>query len=112
MQGHKGSNSLWQLSPNINLECFYKLASCVIAQRIKPAVNHIVGRQQKAYIGNNNMYKFLHMIINLINMMSHCNNSKKHALILLIDFKKAFDSIDQAFMQSFLKMLGFGDDIR
>ena len=45
-------------------------------------------------------------------MITHCNQTKTKALILLIDFKKAFDSLDQTFMQSCLKMLGFGADIR
>ena len=33
-------------------------------------------------------------------------------MILLIDFKKAFDSIDQTFMDNAPKMLGFGKYIR
>ena len=32
------------------LSVFYKLASCAKTQRIKPAVESIVGKQQKAYI--------------------------------------------------------------
>ena len=68
-----------------------------------------MGRQQKAYIGNNNIGSCL---INLINMITHCNTSKTNALILLIDFKKAFDSLSQDFMQSSLKMLRYGKDIR
>ena len=36
---------------------------------------------------------------------------KKAYLILLIDFRKAFDSIDHKFITTVLKELGFGDDI-
>ena len=35
------------------LSIHYKLASCAITQRIKPAVNRVVGRQQKAYVEGN-----------------------------------------------------------
>ena len=52
------------------LSIFYKLASCCITQRIKPGVESIIGRQQKAYIKNNNVGS---VIINLINMMKHAS---------------------------------------
>ena len=87
------------------LSVFYKLASCAITQRIKPAVESIVGKQQKAYINKNSIGS---CIVNLVNKMHHVNKAKKIALILLIDFKKAFDSIDHSFMETVLKTLGFG----
>ena len=71
------------------LSIFYKLASCVITQRLKPAVESIVGKQQKAYINKNNIGS---SIVNLLNMINHVKKVKKLALIFLIDFKKAFDS--------------------
>ena len=64
------------------LSIFYKLASCCITQRIKPAVESIK---------NNNIGS---VILNLINMMTHVKQEKKAALILLIDFRKAFDSLE------------------
>ena len=90
------------------LSIFYKLASCAITQRIKPAVESIIGRQQKAYIKHNNIGS---CIINIINLIKHTIKSKKSALILLIDFKKAFDSISHTFIKTTLKALGFGQDI-
>ena len=44
-------------------------------------------------------------------MMTHVNEKKKTALILLIDFRKAFDSLDHTFMHNTLALLGFGPDI-
>ena len=90
------------------LSIFYKLASCCITQRIKPAVESIIGRQQKAYIKSNNIGS---VILNLINMMKHVSLKKKTALILCIDFRKAFDSLDHTFMHNTLALLGFGPDI-
>ena len=91
------------------LSVYYKLASCAITQRIKPAVESIVGKQQKAHINKNNIGS---CIVNLVNIMHHVNKAKNLALILLIDFKKAFDSINHSFMESVLKKLGFGKYIR
>ena len=90
------------------LSIFYKLASCAITQRIKPAVEAIIGRQQKAYIKHNNIGS---CIINLINLIQHTISKKKSGLILLIDFKKAFDSLSHTFIHNTLKSLGFGPDI-
>ena len=56
------------------LYIFYKLASCCITQRIKPAVNQIIGRQQKAYITSNNIGS---VILNLLNLMKHIKESTK-----------------------------------
>ena len=90
------------------LSIFYKLASCTITQRIKPDVSQIIGKQQKAYIKTNNIGS---IILNLLNMIKHITEKKKSALILLIDFRKAFDSIDHTFLQNTLELLGFGPDI-
>ena len=90
------------------LSIFYKLASCAITQRIKPAVESIIGRQQKAYIKHNNIGS---CIINLINLINHTIRNNTSGLILLIDFRKAFDSISHNFIQNTLKTLGFGPDI-
>ena len=90
------------------LSIFYKLASCAITQRIKPAVESIIGRQQKAYIKHNNIGSCL---INIINLIKHKIKSQKSGLILLIDFRKAFDSISHTFIHNTLKTLGFGPDI-
>ena len=56
------------------LRIFYKLASCVITQRLNPAVKLIVGKQQKAYINKNNIGS---CIVNLLNMMNHVKKVKK-----------------------------------
>ena len=107
-KGTKDPTLVGNYRPISLLSVYYKLASCCITQRIKPAVNQIIGRQQKAYIKSNNIGS---IILNLINMISHLNEKKKTALILLIDFRKAFDSIDHTFLHNSLTLFGFGPDI-
>ena len=107
-KGKKDPTLTGNYRPISLLSVFYQLASCCITARIKPAVEHIVGKQQKAYIGSNNIGS---CITNLINMINHVNKKKINALILLIDFRKAFDSLDQEFIQTALERLGFGKDI-
>ena len=45
-------------------------------------------------------------------MINHVNTKRKAALILLVDFKKAFDSIDHKFIDNSLKLFGFGENVR
>merc|ERR1711947_58051 len=91
------------------LSIFYKLASACITKRIKPVLARLVGKEQKAYLPENNIGS---VIMNLINMIHFCNTKKKEALILLVDFQKAFDSINHNYIDSVLKIYGFGESIR
>ena len=91
------------------LSIFYKLASACITKRIKPVLARLIGAEQKAYLSENNIGS---VIMNLINMIHYCNSKKQAALLLLVDFQKAFDSINHTFIDNALKMYGFGDSIR
>ena len=88
---------------------FYKLASACITKRIKPVLARVIGTEQKAYLSENNIGS---VIMNLINMIHYCNSMKKAALLLLVNFQKAFDSINHTFIDNALKMYDFGDSIR
>ena len=107
-KGEKDPLDIGNYRPISLLSIFYKLASCCITRRIKPAVESIIGKQQKAYIDKNNIGSCL---INLLNMMEHVNKRQIPAIILLIDFSKAFDSIDHNYIQNVLALYGFGDNI-
>ena len=87
------------------LSIFYKLASACITRRIKPVLTRLVGTEQKAYLSEKNIGS---VIMNLVNMIHYCN-SKKKAALLLVDFQKAFDSINHTFIDNALKMYGFGN---
>ena len=100
-KGNKDPTLTGNYRPISLLSIFYKIASCAITQRIKPAVNNIIGRQQKAYIKSNNIGSVL---LNLLNLIKHINEKKKNAIIILIDFRKAFDSIDHTFMRNTLSL--------
>ena len=51
-------------------------------------------------------------IINILNLMKHVNRKKIKSLILLIDFRKAFDSLSPKYINECLKMFNFGPSIR
>ena len=72
-------------------------------------MEQVIGKQQKAYSRTRNIGSVL---INLLNMMQKSKQERMANLILCIDFKKAFDSIDHTFINSTLKLLNFGPSFR
>ena len=86
----------------------YKLASCAISNRIKKTLKFIIGKQQKAYTSSDNIGTCL---LNLLSTMLHCNKEKKDSLLLLIDFRMAFDSIDHDYIYKVMEALNFGKDM-
>ena len=75
---------------------------------IKKTLKYIIGKQQKAYTSSDNIGTCL---LNLLTAMLHCNKSKKDGLLLLIDFRKAFDSIDHDYIYKVMEGLNFGKDM-
>ena len=73
-KGQKDPTLAGNYRPISLLSIHYKLASCAITQRIKPAVNRVVGRQQKAYVEGNVIGS---CIINLLSMMKNVNEKKR-----------------------------------
>merc|ERR1711873_269773 len=51
-------------------------------------------------------------IINILNLMKFANKRNLESLILLIDFKKAFDNLTHKYIDNCLKMFNFGESIR
>ena len=86
------------------LSFFYILALACITRRIKPVLQRLIGKEQKAYLTENNIGS---CIFNIINMIHFCNEQKKAAFILLVDFRKAFDSINHSYIENCLKLYGF-----
>lgn len=91
------------------LSVFYKIGSGCITRRLETVMEKIIGRQQKAYSRERNIGSIL---LNLLNLMDNVNKKKKESLILLVDFKKAFDSINTKLIDSALKVFNFGESFR
>ena len=69
----------------------------------------LIRRQQKAYSSERNI---ISVLINLLNIMQLSKQRRMANLILCIDFKKAFNSIDHTFINSTLKILYLGETFR
>ena len=91
------------------LSVFYKIASGAITRRLEKVIDKVVGRNQKAYSSKKNITSVL---LNVINMIHTTTREKRSALMVAIDFRKAFDSINHSLIDTCLKTLNFGEGFR
>ena len=91
----------------ISLLCTtYKLASGVIAMRIKSILDNIISKTQRGFIAGRQKSDCTRLIYDIIHTTENLN---LHGLLMLIDFEKAFDSISWNFLYKTLKFFGLSE---
>lgn len=84
----------------------YKILAFVLANRLQKVLNKIIASSQAGYIKN----RFIGCNIRLIeDLIDYCENLNEEASIIFLDFEKAFDSVEWAFIFETLKSFNFGD---
>ena len=94
----------WRPITLLNVD--YKIFSGVIANRIKKYLDSIISNCQKGFIAGRNIGECTRLTSDIIYKMK---KSKMSGIILLIDFEKAFDSLDWSFIDKTLKYFNFGE---
>jgi hypothetical protein len=90
------------------LNCFYKVISRVITNRIRTVFDKITHIGQKGYSKSKCCQE---VIFPLIEGITGSHVRKKKGCIVSVDIKKAFDSLSHDFMVHALKFFNFGDKI-
>ena len=88
---------------------FIKLFSGVIAARLNKMLPKIISNSQFGFVKGRYIGE---AIRTTYDAMEYARNQKRAQILLLIDFKKAFDSLSHKFLQECLKRFGFGENIR
>lgn len=88
-------------------ETLYKLISEMLANRLKPSLDKILGICQEAYIPVKCITKFTR---NMYDYFAYAKNDNLPGLLLLIDFEKAFNLVSFKFILTTLDLFGFGDN--
>jgi len=86
--------------------CDAKIITKALAVRMSKVLEDIVDPSQTAYIPGRNVMDNLRS--NLLTK-NYCNKRKINALLVSLDAKKAFDSVDHEYIRKVLKAYGFGE---
>ena len=90
------------------LNVVYKIGSACIAKHLKSVLPSLINEDQTGFKANRNIGDNIRLTYDLI---SYLYRENKPGLLLCLDFKKAFDSVDWKFMFKVLHAFGFGPDI-
>lgn len=80
----------------------YKILARIFAIRMKSVLDHIIDETQSGFMRHRHIANNIRLVLDLIDYADLCNDNR---LILFLDFRKAFDSIEHDFMFQALKKL-------
>jgi hypothetical protein len=87
----------------------YKLLTHTLANRLQKVLPSVISKDQSGYLKNRYIGLNIRTIVDIINDVQHNENS---ALITLLDFEKAFDTVNWKFMHKCLEKFGFGNSFK
>jgi exonuclease III len=100
------ANRVQDWRPITLLCCGYKLISGVIAQRLERYLQKIIGRSQKGFQRVRNMNS---CTLNIMDRIAGAWESREEMGVLCVDFVKAFDSVEHAFIKRVMEFFNFGN---
>ena len=90
------------------LSWVYKIASGVLAMRLKATLAKLINKDQTGFIAGRYLGENKRIVYNI---MHYKEQNNMPGLLLLVDFEKAFDSITWSFLYKVLEFFGFGNSI-
>ena len=94
-KGDKDQRYLGNCFPLTLLNTFYKLISSILAERLKPILNRIIGEGRKAYIPGRYIGE---VTTTTYDLFQYAKSNNLPGLTLLVDFQTAFDSVSFKFL--------------
>ncbi len=85
----------------------YKLIALIYARRLKSGLDQIINESQTGFMKNRHISNNIRLIFDLLD---YSDQIESGALILFLDFCKAFDTIEHGFLLHSLKVFGFGNN--
>ena len=82
-----------------------KLVSKSLSKRLQKLFPNIVSSSQNAFVKGSNIGDYVRLIDEIFHFT---NKFEIPAILLAIDFEKAFDSIDPIFLMACMEKMGFG----
>ena len=99
-------NDLKNWRPLTLLNSVYKFYSSIIAKRLKDTLPSIINEDQTGFIAGRFIGENTRMIYNVID---YCETFHERGILIILDFSKAFDTIEWPFIEETLKRFNFGE---
>ena len=90
------------------LNIVYKIGSASIANRMKSVLPDLISLDQTGFLPNRYIGDNIRLIYDII---EHLTSFDLPGILLILDFEKAFDSLDWSFLQKTLVAFGFQNDM-
>ncbi|KAL6525382.1 hypothetical protein OROHE_015689 [Orobanche hederae] len=100
----EGATRLSQFRPVSLIGSLYKVIVKVLARRMRPVMESVIGESQSAFIQGRNI---LDGIIVLNEVVEEAKKRKSKRVIFKIDFAKAYDSIEWEFLLTLMERMNF-----
>ena len=97
----------WRPISLLNID--YKILTKVLANRLQVALREIISTDQTGYIKGRNICENIRVIEDII---AYSDRFNVNGFIVLLDFQKAFDSVNIDFLKGTLKSFQFGPVFR
>jgi len=108
-KGDKDSTLLKNWRPISLLNCDYKILAKLLANRLHEVISTLISNDQAGYIHNRYIGNNIRVIDDLLSLSDSINLT---GIILLLDFEKAFDSLNWDFLQDALESFNFGENFQ
>ena len=86
----------------------YKILAKVITNHVRSTLDELIGKEQSAFLEGRDISDSIRKIIDTV---QYCDRKNINALLLSIDFEKAFDRVDCNSLSRAMKSMNFGDKI-
>lgn len=106
---NKSKELLKNWRPITLLNVVYKIASGTLANRLKKHLDKLINPDQTGFISGRYIGENTRLIYD---MMQYTEENDIPALLLLIDFEKAFDSVSWSFLDKVLRCFNIGECFR
>ena len=91
------------------LKTEYKITANAIASRLQTVLNKIIGPNQTGFLKGKFICENIRFVLDLI---EYSKINKIPGFLFLLDFEKAFDTIDCNFLQATLSFFNFGNSFK
>ncbi len=94
----------WRPISLLNID--YRILAQVYAKRLKMNLEEIISENQNGFVAKHHINSNNRLVLDFIDDSNYINSD---ALLVFLDFYKAFDSIEHSFIIQTLHTFGFGD---